>query len=347
MNFIENDENGLLYANFNENKDCIIFGTTIGFYVYTCNPFKKIISRRIIGGISIIEMLNKSNIMIFTGNVNKGLYPNNKLIIWDDNKEEVIGEIEFKTKILNIKITKDIIVVVTEFKIYIYSFINLELIKSIDLTEETNGLCKILNNNLIAYPDNVSGSICINYYTKDENNIKIINAHINKIELFCLSKDGSFIATCSEKGTLIRIFDIENNSLVKELRRGSDQATIVDLKFNDDLTLLLCSSDKGTIHIFNALVDDENNNNTNFYALSSFKDYLPSYFSSEWSYKQIYLPGVITMSTFISNNKILSIGSDGCLYNLEFDNVKAEIESSIKFISNDNDPFNNRKSTIK
>ena len=146
MNFVENDENGLLYAKFNENKDCIIFGTTIGFYVYTCNPFKKIISRRIIGGISIIEMLNKSNIMIFTGNVNKGLYPNNKLIIWDDNKEEVIGEIEFKTKILNIKITKDIIVVVTEFKIYIYSFINLELIKSIDLTEETNGLCKILNH---------------------------------------------------------------------------------------------------------------------------------------------------------------------------------------------------------
>ena len=122
MNFIESDENGLLYANFNENKDCIIFGTTIGFYVYTCNPFKKIISRRIIGGISIIEMLNKSNIMIFTGNVNKGLYPNNKLIIWDDNKEEVIGEIEFKSKILNIKITKDIIVVVTEFKIYIYRF---------------------------------------------------------------------------------------------------------------------------------------------------------------------------------------------------------------------------------
>ena len=54
MNFIENDENGLLYANFNENKDCIIFGTTIGFYVYTCNPFKKIISRRIIGGTRLL-----------------------------------------------------------------------------------------------------------------------------------------------------------------------------------------------------------------------------------------------------------------------------------------------------
>jgi WD repeat-containing protein 45 len=346
MNFIENDENGLLHANFNQNKDCIIFGTTIGFYVYTCNPFKKIISRRIIGGVSIIEMLNKSNIMIFTGNVDKGLYPNNKLIIWDDNKAEVIGEIEFKTKILNIKITKEIIVVITNYKIYIYSFNNLQLINSIEISEEVNGLCEILNNTMIAYPDKEIGSVCIHYFDKSENN-KLIKAHLNQIERFCLSKDGSYIATCSHKGTLIRIFNIDNNVLVKELRRGSDQATIVDLKFNDDLTLLLCSSDKGTIHIFNALVDDEKNNNTNFYALHNIKDYLPSYFSSEWSYKQFYLPGIITFSTFITDEKIISIGSNGCLYNLEFDKDKNEIESTIKFISNEDDPFNNRKSTIK
>uniref|UniRef100_A0A6C0EJH3 Anaphase-promoting complex subunit 4 WD40 domain-containing protein n=1 Tax=viral metagenome TaxID=1070528 RepID=A0A6C0EJH3_9ZZZZ len=384
MNFIENDENGLLHANFNQNKDCIIFGTTIGFYVYTCNPFKKIISRRIIGGVSIIEMLNKSNIMIFTGNVDKGLYPNNKLIIWDDNKGEVIGEIEFKTKILNIKITKEIIVVITNYKIYIYSFNNLQLIKSIEISEEVNGLCEILNNNIIAYPGKEIGSMCINYFdqendlgsgldtnidtepdtkqdtkqdteqdTKQDTNRginkseKIIKAHLNQIERFCLSKDGSYIATCSHKGTLLRIFNIEDNVLVKELRRGSDQATIVDLKFNDDLTLLLCSSDKGTIHIFNALVDDAENKNTNFYALSGIKNYLPSYFSSEWSYKQFYLPGVITFSTFITDEKIISIGSNGCLYNLEFNKDKNEIESTIKFISNEDDPFNNRKSTIK
>ena len=57
MNYIENDNNGLLYANFNEKNDCIIFGTTIGFYVYTREPFKKIISRRIIGGVSIILII--------------------------------------------------------------------------------------------------------------------------------------------------------------------------------------------------------------------------------------------------------------------------------------------------
>ena len=89
MNFQESEENGLLYANFNQNKDCIIFGTTIGFYIYTTNPFKKIISRRIIGGVSIIEMLNKSNIMIFTGNVEKGLYPNNKLVVRMIQKEKL------------------------------------------------------------------------------------------------------------------------------------------------------------------------------------------------------------------------------------------------------------------
>lgn len=345
MNFIENDENGLLYANFSQNKDCIIFGTTIGFYVYTCNPFKKIISRRIIGGISIIEMLNKSNIMIFTGNVNKGLYPNNKLIIWDDNQGEVIGEIEFKTRILTIKIINDIIVISTLNKIYIYNFNNIELIKSIEINPDCSGKFKI-NKNLIVYPDLNLGNICVFNYKDSKSTI--ITAHENSIELFCLSKDNKYLATCSKKGTLIRIFSIATSEKVKELRRGSDQAKIIDLKFNDELNYLLCASDKGTIHIFNALVDSEDNKNGNLYMINSIKNYLPEYFSSEWSYKQFYLPGIITISEFIDNSsKLLTIGSNGCLYSLDFNDTNTEINNVIKFISNDDDPFKDRNSTIK
>ena len=108
-----------VFISFNHTNNYCCFGTSIGFYIYQINPFQKVLSRKIDGGVSIIKMLHESNIILFVGKTDRGLYPNNKLIIWDDNKEEVIGEIEFKTKILNIKITKDIIVVVTEFKIYI------------------------------------------------------------------------------------------------------------------------------------------------------------------------------------------------------------------------------------
>ena len=97
MNFSNYSDN-LLYSSFNHTNDCVIFGTINGFYVYTINPFKKIISRKITGGVSIVNMLYKSNIIAFVGNEKTGLYPNNKLIIWDDSKEDVIGEISLMNK---------------------------------------------------------------------------------------------------------------------------------------------------------------------------------------------------------------------------------------------------------
>ena len=82
--------------------------------------------------------------------------------------------------------------------------------------------------------------------------------------------------------------------------------------------------------------------------INSLKNYLPEYFSSEWSYKQFYLPGIITISDFIDNdNKLLTIGSNGCLYTLDFNESNSEINNVIKFISNDEDPFKDRNSTIK
>ena len=84
-----------------------------------------------------------------------------------------------------------------------------------------------------------AGSIeCINSQTN------IIMAHKSNIRFMVLSQDGQFIATCSEKGTLIRIYNTNTKKLIKELRRGTDEATINWLCFNKDNTKLLCNRSK-------------------------------------------------------------------------------------------------------
>jgi WD40 repeat protein len=338
MNFSNYSDN-LLYSSFNHTNDCVIFGTINGFYVYTINPFKKIISRKITGGVSIVNMLYKSNIIAFVGNEKNGLYPNNKLIIWDDSKEDVIGEISFNEQILNFKLSKDIITVVVNSTIFIYNFKDLSIIRTYYTNLNNNGLCKIVGD-LIIYPANNIGEITVINY-KSNNDIKNIQCHENEIKLFTIDPSGKYLASCSTKGTIIRIYNIETANLVKELRRGSDYTKIIDLKFSSDLQYLLCSSEKGTIHIYNILLNEDYIEN---YSYISY--FLPEYFNSEWSIIKFYID-TITYSCFMENdsNKIISIGSDGCFYNLSIDIEKkvGNIDTNYKFILDSENPFDNKE----
>ena len=77
-----------------------------------------------------------------------------------------------------------------------------------------------------------------------------ITAHQTNISSLAINHDGNLLATGSDKGTLVRLWDIETGSLLQELRRGSDPAEITCIAFDPLSKWVACTSDKGTIHIF-------------------------------------------------------------------------------------------------
>ncbi|MCQ2818258.1 MAG: hypothetical protein MJ252_13405 [archaeon] len=89
------DTGSMLYVTFNQDATCFAVGTETGFSIYNSYPFKDNFTRDMNGGIAIIEMLNRSNILALVGGGTKPKYDSNKVVIWDDHQAKSISELRF------------------------------------------------------------------------------------------------------------------------------------------------------------------------------------------------------------------------------------------------------------
>jgi len=229
-----------------------ILPTPLSGRIYNVDPFRETF-RRIFpnGGIGIVEMLFRTNLVALVGGGRNPRFPPNKVMIWDDHQNRCVGELSFRSEVKAVKLRRDRVVVVLTTKIYVYRFVDLHLQDQMSTLPNPRGLvalCPDNNNTVLACPGINKGSVRVELY--DSRKSTLIPAHESELAQMALNLDGTRLATASDKGTLVRVFDTYSGELLQELRRGMDRAEIYSLAFNASSTFVACSSCKGTVHIF-------------------------------------------------------------------------------------------------
>ena len=285
-----------------------------------------------------------TNILALVGGGKNPKFSINKIIIWDDQKKRnnIIGELRFNSPVLNVKMKQDRLIGICQSKIYIFNINTLATLDMFDTYDNINGIVGFSPGELIcvlAFPYESRGKVrIVNFNSLAQP--PIITAHESKIACLCVNRNGTLLATSSDKGTLVRIFDVKDGKLLIELRRGAKNAEINCIIFDEYNKLVACASGTGTVHIFSIVEAMKNNYNENYYSdqndgdetknqksfLSGFNflhKLSSSYFGSEWSFAKLRLQEHKSIISFLHNNTICALTSDGKYCLASFDPKKS------------------------
>jgi WD40 repeat protein len=252
---------GLLHASFDSTlTSSLAFATREGFGLVNLdhleqNPFGT--SESGVGCIQIFTANNVTMVAIVGSGDLAGSSPR-KLKILDVATRETVHEISFHSSILSCAISSQYIAICLESKIHIIDVNGMKTVTKISTPINSSGIMtvsKFSNPTILAYSSSpTSGEFIVvnvdNLLLPPISTNSPCTAHKGRLASLKLNSKGTFIATASVTGTIIRVFDAHSSLKLFEFRRGLQHANITSLLFCTSDSLLLAGSSSGTVHIF-------------------------------------------------------------------------------------------------
>lgn len=159
----------LLTCSFNQDGGCLAIGTTSGFSVHNLYPHYSMSARRELsgGGIGLVQMLFRCNLMAIVGGGPSPHAPPQKVIIHDDNQGRAIGDLSFRQVVLAVRLRKDAIAVALHDRVYVYQLADLQLRDKIYTCDNPRGLLCLstdIQDMVLACPSVTTGHVRVELY---------------------------------------------------------------------------------------------------------------------------------------------------------------------------------------
>ncbi|KAK9932073.1 hypothetical protein M0R45_019323 [Rubus argutus] len=245
----------ILCASFNQDTSCFAIGTTDGFKVFDSNT-GRLCYERAIGAFVIVEMLFSSSLLAIVGAGEEPSLSPRRLCLFNTTSGTALRELNFLTSILAVRMNRKRLVVILQDKSYIYDINSLAILDTIDTVSNIKGLCAFspsLDGCFLALPASISKGSVLLYNVMDLHLHCEIDAHRAPLAAIALSSNGTYIATASEQGTIIRVHLVSEATKSYSFRRGTYPSTIFSLSFAPSMQLpdiLVGTSSSGSVHAF-------------------------------------------------------------------------------------------------
>ena len=276
----------LLNFQFNQDQSCFSLATSQGFRTFTLQPLAEFSRRQVnepegqAAPVQLAAMLFQTNYVALV--LKSSPY---KVLLWDDSLRQKPLELWSRFEVLNVLLRRDVLCIVSEYKIYIYEFGSFQVLMHLETAGNPRGVCALAPGSrpwLLAAPAQTKGVIRLQNGSDDAASQDII-AHNNPIACIALSLDGGMVATASEQGTVVKVFSVADGKQLFAFRRGTTSTTISSLCFRPDAKFLAVGSISATVHIFRLEADLSSSGN---------QGRVPQYFQATRSFAQFRLPDV-------------------------------------------------------
>jgi hypothetical protein len=244
----------------------VSLSTTADFRTITLTPTLAEVSRRRIDEqvsgylsqnpcpVNVASMLFQTNYLALVLRSNPY-----KVLLWDETLSQEPHELWSRFEVLNVVLRRDIICVVSEYKIYVYEFGgSFQVLLHLETAANPRGLCAISTGDphewTLVCPGPGRGQVRVQLGL-DDSISSTISAHSLPVAALAINQSGSFVATASEQGTVIKVFSCTDGQQLYEFRRGTTAADISCINFRLDSKFLIVASASLTVHIFS--LDEE------------------------------------------------------------------------------------------
>jgi len=295
-------------AAFNQDLSGFTQGGPHGFDVWDTDPVRRVEEFPIGGGVRLVQRHLRSTLYAIVGPGVNPEWPSDKVILYDGHTHEARGVLSFPTAVHAVQLTDDHILVALTTCVWTCNWRG-ERLYSLPTAPNPSGILVVSHRLKVpayAAPAAKPGTVMVVDLAIGKA-VCTIAAHQSPLRAVALTADSKVVATMSERGTVVYIWDAERGVQLNKLQRGLTPCSVYCLAFSHCGQRLAMVSSHGTVHVFSvtsaAPAPDPDSadspkadgapliaNRRSYGASLAWYLPLPTYFSAQWSSSWYYLP---------------------------------------------------------